>query len=156
MTKPLRTTHTWPGKIGIAVGIVALIAATASILPALKTSNCSSNSDMGNHAHALVMTILALAHDHNEWPTSTEAYLRQCRAAQYEDHLTKHGRRAFIAWGQFSQAESEKRALPVCIVFDGKRAAVGFSDAHYEYLRDPQLQRFMHAGLASLAEPQGR
>lgn len=149
------TTHrprsTWRFKIGLGIAILLVMTAASTLLPAVKVVSCTQHAIMGNDVRQFVISVLALANENERWPTSLEDYRQQCQKAKIDDQLARIDRRIFVAWDQFARAEKEKRVLPVCVMFDGKRAAVGFSDGHYEYPSTARIEKIIQAGLSSLS-----
>ena len=134
-----------------ALPVVLLVAIAWFFLPINLVRCGPQNAVAGNHLRNLVMNVLVMNNDDNAWPQSTQEYRLKCQQAKIDDYLVLDKKyRVFVVWENFRRSETEKKILPVCVVIEGTRAAVGFADGHYQYVSGPQIEKILQFGLAGL------
>ena len=157
MTTTPRTTFSWGKKLGIAIFFVLLIGLIGPAFFPVRTVCCvnSDSANIGNDLRWMIMNVLDLRNEGKPWPTSMDEYREQCRIADLDDNLLRKKRQVFVAWGQFKRADEEHQPLPVCVVMTGKKAVVGFTDAHFEVMNKARLATMsaLSAADASPATP---
>ena len=147
------TIFTWIKNLTITCALVILAGLIVLTLVS-RVNICSAraiDAYAGNHLREMVLQVIELHAQGQTWPTSTEEYLKQSRAANLKDCLQMKGQRVFVVWEQFNQAETEHQVLPVCVLAVDGKAVVGFTDGHYETITRARLKKIFPDGLAALS-----